>query len=175
MSRRAVVGAAVIGTAGCSFPSLDPSPEDPTITPTSTPTSSRTGAPEVAETTTGAAVDPEPDDPDAALVESTLLAVSTAHHEARSASRAFPALADALDPLVRLHRAQAGELGGLRPPARRPPDRAASQAKARRRVARSEADLQATLVAAATDADSGALARLLASMAAAVAQHRERL
>jgi hypothetical protein len=64
--------------------------------------------------------------------------------------------------LAALHRAHLEALDA-EPPAGRAPRRGPS-------VRRTEQQLHATLVAAATDASSGTLARLLASMSAAVAQ-----
>ncbi|WP_167736667.1 hypothetical protein [Nocardioides sp. 1609] len=164
MTRRALVGVTVLGTAGCSIGSLDPSSEDPTITPTTSPSDGSdpdpggTGATDV--------------DTDSALVEEALLALSVAHRTAQANARAHPPLADALAPLVRLHRAHAGELGGPRPTSGRVAVGRGSVQRARRRVALAEETLEQALAGLAVQADSGALARLLASMAASVAQHR---
>ena len=165
MSRRAVVGAALLGTAGCSIGSLDPTSDDPTIDPSGDPA----GTP--ADTEPDAEPDAEPD-VDAGLVDGAVLALSTAHRVVRAAVRTHPDLDADLAPLERLHRAQAGELGGLRGGSGRVPVRGDSRRRTRALVAAAEESLQESLVAAAVAAQSGALARLLASMAASVAQHR---
>ncbi len=164
MTRRAVVGVTVLGTAGCSIGSLDPSSGDPTITPTMSPSDGAVPDPGGSESTDAAT--------DAALVEQAALALSVAHQTAQTNARAHPPLAEALAPLVRLHRAHAGELGGLRPTSGRFAVGGEPVRRARRRVAVAEETLEQALVGLAVRADSGALARLLASMAASVAQHR---
>ncbi|QCW51283.1 hypothetical protein FE634_14290 [Nocardioides dongxiaopingii] len=166
VTRRAVVGVTVLGTAGCSIGSLDPSSGDPTITPTTSPSDGAVPDP-------GGSGSADTDaDTDAALVEQAALALSVAHRTAQTNARAHPPLAEALAPLVRLHRAHAGELGGLRPTSGRFAVGGEPVRRARRRVAVAEETLEQALVGLAVRADSGALARLLASMAASVAQHR---
>lgn len=94
-------------------------------------------------------------DPDVALVDGVL-------HELGQALRL--ATAAGLADLVTLHRAHIDALGGAAPTTG--PGRPAEPAAVRKRERR----LQAHLVEAAVAAESGALARLLASMSAAVAQ-----
>ncbi|WP_340539355.1 hypothetical protein [Nocardioides sp. GXZ039] len=166
LSRRALIGAAALTTAGCSFGSLDPDAEDPTYTPTSTPSESAAGP---------ATTEPQPADPDAEVASQAAVELLTAQQVAKETAKAYPALADRLDPIARLHRAQAGELGGGQVTTVVVIEQGEPRAKVLRRIERSEQALQEHLVAAALAADSGALARLLASMAAATAQHRETL
>ncbi len=156
VTRRSLVGAVLLGTAGgCSLGPADPD-DPPTYTPPGAPDDVVTDAP----------------DPDAALVDDARAALSAAHRTAQGTARSHPRLAGELTPLARLHRGHVDELGGLLPDAGRPGPRGESDGRARRRVLAVEDDLQQTLVTAAVQADSGALAQLLASMAAAVAQHR---
>jgi hypothetical protein len=86
------------------------------------------------------------------------------------AARRFRQLRPALAPLLHAHRthveALEGELAGDSP-ATRPADALAAVEAVRV----SETQLQATLVDASGRAESGALAKLLASMSASVTQH----
>ena len=90
---------------------------------------------------------------------------------ALSTGASFPALRPLTRRLVALHRAHLDELG-------RPGDGISGgkvgggAETARARLLRSEEKLQARLARAALEAESGALAQVLASMAAAVAQER---
>lgn len=154
----AVAGLAVL--AGCDD---DPGARGPVVGP-------RTDA-------TGRATDPgypatseaPDDDADEALVDEvrtrirgTLATVVAVRAGQRSLRRR-------LAPLVRLHEAHLAELAGDDAPDLEPeagPVRGLAQVKA------VEAALQRRLTDAAVAAESGAVARLLASMAAAVAQHR---
>jgi hypothetical protein len=83
-------------------------------------------------------------------------------------ARRFPALRRPLAPLVRAHRRHVevleGELEGWVAPT------LADAAAALQAVRRSERRLQGELVVAAGQAESGALAKLLASMSASVTQ-----
>ena len=97
---------------------------------------------------------PETPDPDVALVDRVL-------RELVNAERL--AVAAGLHDLGRLHRAHIAALGGDEPT----PSAARASAAA---VRRKEQRLQHHLAGAAAKAQSGALARLLASMSAAVAQ-----
>lgn len=107
--------------------------------------------------------------PDQALVDEVnarLVAALAVLLQARKA----PGLAQALKPLVQAHRRHVavleGDAGASAPPG--PPQQPGPALKA---VLGSERRLQAALVDAATRAESGALARLLASMSASVTQH----
>ena len=109
-------------------------------------------------------------DADSDLVATVLDAVTATGALATAVGTTVPALAGIATRLARLHEAHATELGGAEPadtPAV-PPGRAA----ALRRLVQAETRLQDRLVAAAEEAESGALAQVLASMAAAVAQQR---
>lgn len=156
-----MLGALVLGgAAGCSFGSLDPTPDDPTYTPTSAPTGATT-----APTTTAT-------DPDAALVDAVLVALATAHRTARENARLHPGLRARLQPLEALHRRHARELGELPRTTGVVAARQDSREQALARVDDAEDELDRGLQRAAVQADSGALALLLASMAASLAQHR---
>jgi len=112
-----------------------------------------------------------PADTDSALVEDVLAVISTAAALARATGAAVPGLAKAAARLARLHDAHAAELGGtVGSPAA--PAVAADRTVARADLLAAESDLQQELVAAARRAHSGALAQVLAAMAAAVAQQR---
>ncbi|MDO9455392.1 hypothetical protein [Nocardioides sp.] len=175
LSRRALlggtVGAAVLGTAGCSLGSLDPTSDDPTITPTSGPSSSSSssGATATAPAEVPTAVD------DAAVVSEVLAAIALAHRTARANIRAHRDLAGRLRPIEALHQTHADELGDLPRTTGRVSDPGETPAQAMARVDRGEARLQRVLVGAATSVASGALAQTLASMAAGVAQLRTTL
>ncbi len=107
--------------------------------------------------------------PDEALVDEVLAGLGDAIAVLQAARR-FKQLRPTVAPMLRAHRAHAealeGELGG-EAPASRPPDLAAATEATRS----SETQLQASLVDAAGRAESGALARLLASMSASTSQH----
>ena len=107
--------------------------------------------------------------PDEALVDDVLGQLGAAVAVLRAARR-FKQLRPTLAPLLRAHRSHAevleGELGD-EAPAPRPADLSA----ATEAVRSSETQLQAGLVDAAGRAESGALARLLASMSASTTQH----
>lgn len=85
---------------------------------------------------------------------------------------AHPATADLARRLTSLHEAQADVLGRAHPAdvASSTPDAPDPAARPRRRVLTSERQLERLLVRSAVDADSGDLARVLASAAAAIAQ-----
>ena len=107
--------------------------------------------------------------PDEALVDAVLTHLGSALGVLASA-RSFRTLRKPLAPLVRAHRAHVaaleGDLGtgdGIETPA--------NLRLALLAVEASELALQTSLVDAAVRAESGALARLLASMSASVAQH----
>lgn len=111
---------------------------------------------------------------DDALVDRVLTEISTALREVRRQRRSHPSLRRPLRSLQRLHTTHAKELGGPVEP-RRPAPRTRNPRQARAQVAATEERLQRRLERESRRAESGALALLLASMAAAVAQERSRL
>jgi hypothetical protein len=151
-----VLGAALLGTAGCAA-----GPDD------------TAGSPAAASATTSSEpTAPTGQDPDEALVDEALTALATAHRTAATNARLHPALAARLRPLQRLHLAHARELGDLPRTSGRVADAGESDAAALDRVLRAETELQRVLVATAVAAASGPLAQTLAAMAAGTAQHR---
>jgi hypothetical protein len=166
-SRRAVLGAALLGVAGCSLDDLDPTSDDPTFTPSSGASASGTTRTEPAD---------DPADPgaadDAVLVEGVLAALALAHRTARSNARTHADLAPSLLRLVKLHTTHADELGPMPRSRGRVVDAAETPEQVLARVDGAEGRLQQALVEAALAASSGALAQTLASMAAATAQLR---
>lgn len=152
------MGVVGVLAAGCTA-DLDPTSDDPTLTPS--------GSPTTASATPGQEVDS-----DVAVLDAAAEAVSQAHHLVRRHLRRYPGQRAVLAPLERLHRVHARELGGLRPVTG---GGTVPSVQVLGRVAREEAALQRTLTRRATEARSGALALLLASMAAGVAQHRTTL
>ena len=164
-SRRAALGLGLVALAGAGC-----SPEASTSEPPSgTPSGRRTPGPRAGQD--------EPDasptaDPDTELVALVLTEISRAHAQVRADRRAHRPLAGQLRGLERLHARHAAELGGLvEVPA------LTIRAEPRRdrvlpRLRRLENRLQQQLVRDCVDADSGALALLLASMAAGIAQER---
>ncbi len=109
-------------------------------------------------------------DADSDLVASVLDAVTAAAALATAVGTTVPALAGVATRVARLHEAHATELGGAG--AADAPAVPEGRAAALRRLTEAEARLQDRLVSAAGEARSGALAQVLASMAAAVAQQR---
>jgi hypothetical protein len=107
--------------------------------------------------------------PDEVLVDDVLAALSAAIGVLTQARRTA-AVRGQVTPLLRAHRRHVEVLEG-EPADQPPPGRLPSATEALRRVRRSEHELQGTLVDAATRAESGALARLLASMSASATQH----
>lgn len=134
----------VLAVAGCDLGGADPAPGAPSTTP--------------------------PADPDAALVDDVLAELSSAADLADAVGSRFPRLTETMTALRRLHEAHiaaldgtpATDTGAVRVPATAP----AALVTVRRREQR----LQRRLVEAAVAAESGPLARLLASMSAAVSQ-----
>ncbi len=124
--------------------------------------------PEDDETPSPSAVPDQPT-PDEALVEA-VLGQLTAALAVLAKARKSPLLRRTLTPLVKAHRRHVqvleGELTDEAPPGPSPDPQAMLLL-----VRRGERDLQAELVDAAERAESGALARLLASMSASVTQH----
>ncbi|WP_183099364.1 hypothetical protein [Nocardioides pelophilus] len=125
-----------------------------------------------ADMTGPAAVDPtEPAvDADSDLVETIGAQIAAALALAAATGAAFDQLRPLTRRLVAVHRFHLGELG--RPDEGRHGTVKGSPATARARLLRSEETLQQRLVRAALDAESGALAQVFASMAAAIAQQR---
>lgn len=109
-------------------------------------------------------------DADSDLVATVLEAVTATGALATAVGTTVPALASAATRLARLHEAHAVELGGA--DQADAPAVPAGRAAALRRLEQAETRLQERLVTAAGEAESGALAQVLASMAAAVAQQR---
>jgi hypothetical protein len=107
--------------------------------------------------------------PDEALVDDVLARLGAAVAVLQAARR-FKELRATVAPLLHAHRSHAealeGDLEGEAPASRPAGPSAAAEA-----VRSSETQLQASLVDAAGRAESGALARLLASMSASTTQH----
>jgi hypothetical protein len=101
--------------------------------------------------------------PDEALVDEALTRLGAAIGVLAAARRA-PALRAAVTPVLQAHRAHVAALEGE-------PEPTAAAAPGLGAVRQSERALQASLADAAGRAESGALARLLASMSASTAQH----
>ncbi len=114
-------------------------------------------------------------DADTARVTRVLEEISRAHAQVRAERRAHRPLAARLRRLERLHAEHAAELGGLvsidaatvRPQAQQ--DRVVAA------LSSAEAELGRRLVRESVAADSGALALLLAAMAAGIAQETAQL
>lgn len=120
----------------------------------------------------GGSASPEPAvDADSALVAEVGTAIAEVRALALATAKEVPALARPADRLARLHAAHLDRLGwdGERPTTSTGGE---PRAVVRRRLLRAEAGLQESLVAAAGRAESGALAQVMAAMAAAVAQQR---
>lgn len=110
-----------------------------------------------------------PVDADAELVEQARTQVTSADTVLEELVRQHPKLRRELRPLRKLHEAHAEVLGGF-------VDRAVIAGRfdlreARAYARRTETGLQRHLTNAAVGAESGALAKLLGSMAAGIAQH----
>ena len=155
LGRRGLLGGALglLAVSACDVDDLRP-PEDETLP---TPSGS-------------ASVAAEPD-ADTVLAEDTAYEIAVALAVVDGVRRDFPGVRKQVQPLARMHRAH---LGVLEPPDDRSvpaPPRDGTRAEALARVRTAEQTLQITLTAAAVEARSGALARLLASMSASVAQH----
>jgi hypothetical protein len=163
-SRRAVLGAltAAAGTtlAGCTSAGAPPRPR-PTITPpASTP----------------------PPQPDVPLAAAVLRREQAVLDRVRATSRRHPRLAATLTGARAAHHAHVQLLRGAVPAGtsggglvRRTPRVPAEGIAALRALARAEGDLAASGRRSALAADSGAFARVLASMAAAAAQQATHL
>jgi hypothetical protein len=88
-----------------------------------------------------------------------------------SLAQDFPALRSELRPLRRMHDAHLEAVGGFDDSIPSPPPNPGGPEEARGALVRYEQRHQRDLAAAAVSAESGTLAKLLASMSAAVAQH----
>lgn len=146
-SRRTAIAGAAAGLLASACDAGAPGP-DPAPAPSST-------AP------------PDPADPDAVLAADAALLVADRLALARALGERYPALGPRLRPFVALHRAHASV---LLPPAEEP-DAPAVTGGAHREVGlfrAGEAAAAQRLAGWAVRADSGALARLLASMSAGV-------
>ncbi len=155
LGRRGLLGGALglLTLSACDVDDLRP-PEDETL-PTPSGSASATAEP----------------DADTRLAEDAAYEIAAALVVVDSVRRAFPGLRERVQPLARMHRAH---LEVLEPPDDRSvpaPPRDGTRAEALGRVRAAEQTLQAALTTAAVEARSGALARLLASMSASVAQH----
>jgi hypothetical protein len=118
--------------------------------------------------TTSTAAEPE-QTPDQALVDEVDARLAAALAVLLQ-SRKAPGLARALRPLIQAHRRHVAVLEGDAGPTA-PPGPAQQPGPALKAVVGSERGLRDALVDAAGRAESGALAKLLASMAASTAQH----
>ena len=114
-------------------------------------------------------------DADSDLVTSVLSSLHAAAALATAVGTTVPALAPVATPFARLHDAHVDRLGGSPASADPAPVVPGGRGAALQRLAQSETRLQARLVKAAGKAERGALAQVLASMAAAVAQQRAAL
>lgn len=110
-------------------------------------------------------------DADTVLVESLVAMVVGAQETVRLARRRFTSLRPALKPLVLMHRRHLDVLLQTEQQVRSSVRVPRSAADALREVRTAERDLQNELADGAVQSHSGALARLLASMSASVAQH----
>lgn len=114
-----------------------------------------------------------PGEPDAALVDRVRTLVGARLAEVVAVRSRVPALRVPLLPLQELHRAHLAALAGspATPPGAAPDPASGGAARARSRLRRREADHSRLLREAALESRSGALARLLASMAGGVGAH----
>lgn len=161
LGRREVLGGALglLVVTACDVDDLRPPEDEAAPTPSSGPSSA-----------SSASAGAEPD-ADTRLAEDAAYEIAVALALVDSVRRSFPRLRVQVQPLARMHRTH---LTVLEPPAERSipaPAAAATRAEALQRVRTAEEALQRTLTVAAVAAQSGALARLLASVSASVAQH----
>ncbi|MDQ4052713.1 MAG: hypothetical protein M3237_08425 [Actinomycetota bacterium] len=113
----------------------------------------------------------QPVDADHELATSVAIDILLVRVFVDSLARDFPALLPELRPLRRLHSAHVEAVGGVDDGIPAPAPFAGGRAEALGALVRSEQHLQRELASAAVRAESGTLAKLLASMSAAVAQH----
>ena len=154
LGRREVLGAVlgVLTLAACDVDDLRPPEDDETASTGASPSTEESAAPS----------------PDSTLVNQVATGIIGAAVTVEAA-RLLPRLRKSLGRLEQTHLAHLDALGAELEGPR--PQRPESYAAALADVRRSEQDLQRALVAASVTAESGALARLLASMSASVAQH----
>lgn len=169
--RTALVGLAGVGgvaaavLAGCTSGRAGPGPTAPTPTSTGTPTRTSTGTP------TG----PAPD-PDVALAAETLVVEQAMLDRVLATQRRHPRLTGPLAASRAAHRAHVDLLGTAvtdcaeAAPTRRTPEVPAAPDAALAALARAEDRIADSGRRSALAAESGAFARVLASMAAAAAQ-----
>lgn len=157
LGRRGVLSGVlgIIALSACDVDDLRP-PEDDS-SPTPTPTAS-------------GSVPVEPD-ADARLAEDTAYTMAVTAVLVDQVRRDFPRLRQRLQPLVRMHRAHLEVLEAPDDRSIPSPAPAATPAEALARLRTAEDALHQTLTTASVEARSGALARLLASVSASVAQH----
>lgn len=122
------------------------------------------GAPRQEVTPTAKSVDVDSD-----LVDRMTREIAAAAAVVAAVRRAAPSLRRVAKDLQRLHAAHLDELGWSGRPPQVP---AVSRERAADRLGRAEADLRAALTDGCIEAHSGALAQLLAAMAAAIAQRQ---
>ena len=168
LSRRSAVGLLGAGLTAAAAAACDPgkdiaSSPSPSASPSASPSPSRTAADHLPSAA------PDGDDE---LVASVLDQLAAAYG-ALVIARRFPTLRKALTPLLKAHRAHAAALGEDKVDWEAPTY--ADPAAALAGVRAAEQQLRSALVDAAGKADSGALARLLASASASVAQHLQTL
>lgn len=156
-TRRGALGGALglVLLTACDVDDLRPPEAETTPVPSPTP---------------GATETPEPD-ADTALAEDVAHRIASSLVLVSAARRTFPRLRGRLHPLTRMHRAHLSVLEAPDDRSIPAPDVGGTPAEALERVRTVEQALQRTLAGAAVEAQSGALARLLASMSASVSQH----
>ena len=110
-------------------------------------------------------------DADSTLVEEVGEAIASTAALATATGAAYPALTGLGTRLAKVHEVHARGLGRTTP-APAPTIASGNSALARQQLLAAEQQLQTRLVEAAQQAESGSLAQLIASMAAAVAQQR---
>lgn len=150
--------------SGCSS---DSSPAEPTPSsggPTPPPESDADGGEPTLPTT-----------PDSELVAQVRDELSRARARVQANRRVHPSLAARLRTTERLHARHASKLGGLVPVEGTSATAEKRLATVLPRLGAAESGLERRLVRASVAAESGALALLLAAMAAGVAQERTRL
>jgi hypothetical protein len=112
-----------------------------------------------------------PVDADQELVTGIAVQLAVLGVEVDSIMQAFPALRGELRPLRRMHAAHLEALGGFDDPIPSPEPQTEGRSAAVQDLVLQEQHLQRELARDAVRAESGTLAKLLASMSAAVAQH----
>jgi hypothetical protein len=153
--RGALTGAlGLVVLTACDVDDLRPPEDSATPVPSPTPGSTGTPAP----------------DADTALVDATALEIASVLASVDGVRRSFPRLRPQLQPLVRMHTSHLSALDSqdVSGTAAAP---GTTRDAALAGVVAAEQGLQARLAVAAVEAQSGALARLLASMSASVSQH----